>query len=359
MRIPVTDKSEQPLMPTTPQRARRWVESGKAIGKWSKLGVWYVQLTADPSGRDTQSIAVGIDPGKLYSGIGVQSAKAALFRGHLVLPFKRIKERMEFRTMMRRSRRGRRIDRKVDFDQRAHRQQRFSNRRARKVPPSIRANRQLELRIVRELLKLFPISSIVYEYVKVRGNKGFSPVMVGQRWMLNELRKTGLPVITQYGWQTAQMRHQLGLEKSANKAEQSPDAHAVDGVALASSQFIAYKKFHRLGLDGDWLGAVAVTDSEFRIIRRPPVSRRQLHLAAPAKGSVRRKYGGTVTRHGLRKGDFVKAEKKGEIFYGWVSGDTKTQVSVSDINWKRLAQFSAKKVELVSRSTGLLAAKAA
>jgi hypothetical protein len=54
-----------------------------------------------------------------------------------------------------------------------------------------------------------------------------------------------------------------------------------------------------------------------------------------------------------------RAEKKGEVFYGWVSGDTKTKVSVSDINWKRLAQFSAKKVELVSRSTGLLAAKAA
>ena len=347
-------------MPTTPQRARRWVESGKAIGKWSKLGVWYVQLTAEPSGRSTQSIAVGIDPGKLYSGVGVQSAKATLFRGHLVLPFKRVKERMEFRAMMRRGRRGRRIDRKVAFNLRAHRQKRFSNRRFKRVPPSIRANRQLELRVVRELLKLYPVSSIVYEYVKARGNKGFSPVMVGQKVMLEWLAVFGIPVATQYGWQTAKMRSHLGLEKSRNKAEQSPDSHAVDGLALAASQLTAYQKFHRLGMDGaHWVGSVAVTNSEFRIIRRPPVSRRQLHLAVPSKGGVRRKYGGTITRHGLRKGDFVKAEKKGEVFYGWVSGDTKTQVSVSDINWKRLAQFSAKKVELVSRSTGLLAAKAA
>lgn len=360
MRVAVVDNTGQPLMPTTPQRARRWVESGKAIGKWSKLGVWYVQLTAEPSGRETQEIAVGIDPGKLYSGVGVQSAKATLFRGHLVLPFKRVKERMEFRAMMRRGRRGRRINRKVAFDLRAHRQKRFSNRRARKMPPSIRANRQLELRVLRELMKLYPISSIVYEYVKARGNKGFSPVMVGQRWMLDELRKTGLPVFNQYGWQTANMRRHLGVEKSVNKAEQSPNSHAVDGVALAASQFAHYQQFHRMGVDGgDWVGTVAVTDSEFRIIRRPPVSRRQLHLAVPAKGGVRRKYGGTVTRHGLRKGDFVKAEKKGQFFFGWVSGDTKAQLSLSNQSWERLGYFSPKKAQLIQRSTGLLAAKAA
>ncbi|MEQ9670368.1 MAG: hypothetical protein RLO19_18720, partial [Coleofasciculus sp. G2-EDA-02] len=38
----------------------------------------------------------------------------------------------------------------------------------------------------------------------------------------------------------------------------------------------------------------------------------------------------------------------------WCSGDTEKQVSVSDINWKRLGQFSAKKVQLLQRSTGLI-----
>ena len=73
-----------------------------------------------------------------------------------------------------------------------------------------------------------------------------------------------------------------------------------------------------------------------------------------ARGGVRRKYGGTVTRHGVRKGDFVSATKKGVQYYGWVSGDTKTQVSVSDINWKPIAQFSRSKVELLQRNTGLI-----
>ena len=33
---------------------------------------------------------------------------------------------------------------------------------------------------------------------------------------------------------------------------------------------------------------------------------------------------------------------------------TERQVSVSDANWKRLGQFSAKKVQLLQRSTGLI-----
>lgn len=74
----------------------------------------------------------------------------------------------------------------------------------------------------------------------------------------------------------------------------------------------------------------------------------------PAKGRVRRKYGGTVTRHGFRKGDYVEAERKRVKYRGWVSGDTKTQLSVSNSDWKRLGQFSAKKTKLLKRNTYLI-----
>ncbi len=103
-----------------------------------------------------------------------------------------------------------------------------------------------------------------------------------------------------------------------------------------------------------WKGNVTITPAPFTVIRRPPVSRRQLHLMAPAKGGVRRNYGGTVTRHGFRKGDYVEATKGNKTYFGWVSGDTQKQVSVSDQNWKRLGQFSKNKVQLGKRCTGLI-----
>ncbi|PZO56836.1 MAG: hypothetical protein DCF15_07935 [Phormidesmis priestleyi] len=358
MRIPVQNPDGTPAMPTKPARARKWLEQGTAVKRWSDTGVFYVQLVAEPSGTKTQPIVVGIDPGQLYSGIGVQSAKATLFMAHLVLPFETVKKRMGQRAMMRRTRRGRRINRNVLFVERNHREKRFDNRVGRKVPPSIKANRQLELRVVTELCRILPIAKIVYEYVKARGNKGFSPVMVGQRVMLDWLEKLA-PVTTILGWETANIRNQLHLEKTKNKKAQTPAAHAVDGVTLACSEFISYEKYHRYGEDGAmWKGAVQLTESLFKVIRRPPVSRRQLHLFQPAKGGKRRAYGGTVTRHGLRKGDLVSAEMGGRQYTGWVSGDTAKQVSVSDINWKRLGQFTASKVQLIQRSTGLLASGA-
>lgn len=319
--------------------------------------MFYVQLTTE-AGAATQPITVGVDPGKHYSGVGVQSTHCTLFMVHLVLPFKTVKARMETRAMMRRTRRARRINRDVAFKDRNHRQKRFNNRTAQKVPPSIRANRQLELRVVQKIAAIYPISGIVCEYVKATGNKGFSPVMVGQKWAIEQLGQIA-PTTTIYGWETANIRRQLGLEKIRDKAAQCPESHAIDGVALACSEFISYRRFHTARTNGaQWVGEVAVTDSEFRVIRRPPISRRQLHLLQFRKGGKRRAYGGTVTRHGFRKGDLVRAEMAGRQYIGWVSGDTARQVSVSNADWQRLGQFTKSKVQLVQRFTGLLVSRA-
>ncbi len=339
-------------MPTKPSRARRWLKSGKAKAVHNDLGIFTIQLVVEPSGTETQPISVGIDPGKNYSGIGVQSAKVTLWMAHLQLPFDTVKGRMEQRLMMRRGRRGRRINRKVPYNQRAHRQARFNNRRQKKVPPSIRANRQLELRVIRELSKIYPLTTAVWEVVVARGDKGFSPVMVAQYWAINQLEKL-LPVVKQEGWQTSNLRQWIGLEKQkTKKGDAIPATHAVDGISLASAQFVRYRQLK--GKQGWWKGSVTITPAPFAVIRRPPICRRQLHLMVPSKGGIRRKYGGTTTRHEFRKGDYVKTEMAGRLVYGWVSGDTERQVSVSDINWKRLGQFSAKKTCLVKRSTGLL-----
>lgn len=200
VRVPVLDKEDKPLMPTTASRARRWMEQGKAIPKWSDLGIFYVQLVEPPSGYKTQRINIGIDPGKRYSGVAVQSQKYTLSMFHLVLmgfipkqgsAMPGVNSKMDYRRLLRRGRRGRRINRKVAFSLRNHRQKRFDNRRQSKLAPSIRSNRQLELRVVAELYKIFPVSAIVYERVRAdvdltsgrkgaKSGKGFSAVMVGQ-----------------------------------------------------------------------------------------------------------------------------------------------------------------------------------
>ena len=346
-RISVLNQDFTQAMPTKLARAEAWVRLGKAEWVENDLRIKQVRLLIEPSGRRTQPIVVGLDPGKHYAGIAVQSAKGTLFMAHLLLPFDTVKERMENRKLMRRGRRSRRIDRKRPFSQRAHRQHRFDNRRGSKLPPSIRANRQLELRVLRELCRIFPISQIVFEYVKAdvertsgrkgaKSGKGFSPVMVGQKWMLEQLASLA-PTSTLYGWQTAQIRTQMGLSKQKrSKGDTIPQTHAVDGIALAASQFIRYEAFHTTTTRGHkWKGGVRITTAPFLVIRRPPISRRQLHLMVPSKGGVRRKYGGTTTRHGVRQGDLVRAEMSGRVSVGWVSGDTQKQVSVSDFDWKK------------------------
>jgi len=353
-------------MPTKRTRAQKWVEEGRAEWVKTDLRLKAVRLLEEPSGRDTQPVALGIDPGKHYAGIGVQSAKATLFAAHLMLPFETVRKHMDNRRLMRRGRRGRRIDRTIPFAERAHRQKRFDNRRQNKVPPSIRSNRQLEYRVTRELCKLFPVSTIVYEYIradvdltsgrkKARTGKGFSPVMVGQKYAIERLSELA-PVRQLEGWQTAAIREKLGLEKQRHsKGDAKPETHAVDGMALACSEFLSYQSFHTANSHGTrWVGAVNVTTSPFVAIRRPPISRRQLHLMVPAKGGKRRKYGGTVTRHGFRKGDLVRANMAGRVSIGYVSGDTARQVSVSDLDWKRIGQFATSKVQLLHRATGLL-----
>jgi RRXRR protein len=355
MRVPVISVENTPLMPTKPSRARRWIKAGIAIGKFNKLGIFYVQLIAEPSDTQNQEIVVGLDPGKMYSGVAVQSQKYTLQMLHLVLPFKTVKDRMEQRAMMRRGRRGRRINRKLPFNKRSHRQTRFDNRRGSKLPPSIRSNKDLEYRTISLLSEIYPVQTIVIEEVEARGDKGFSPVMVGQRYQIKRLSELA-NVELKKGWETSNLRKHLGLHKEkSDKSLQIPETHAVDAVTLASSQFVKYQMCVGVKSHGaSWIGSVTITNSQFTVLRRPPISRRQLHLMVSSKGGNRRKYGGTTTRHGFRKGDFVKATQGKKSFFGWVSGDTENLVSVSDASWKRLGQCTAKKVRLIKRNTGLI-----
>ncbi len=359
IRVPVLSPEGKPLMPTTSARARKWIASGKAKAVWNDLNIFCVQLLVEPSGTETQNIVVAIDPGKLFSGVAAVSSKAVLFTAHLVLPFKRIIARKQVQKRLRRSRRGRRINRNIPFAQRAHRQKRFDNRRKNKLPPSIRANRQLELRIVNELVKLFAVSEIVYEYIKARGDKGFSPVMVGQRWMLEQLT-TIAPTYKLEGWKTSILRKHLGLEKNQDdKSAQNVTTHANDAIALCASRLMQYKAFDTANSRGHhWVGSIQLTDAPFKIIARPQLYRRQLHFENPSKGGARKRKGGTVTPFGFRSGDLVIATKGKKTIKGYIGGYSEPNkvVSIYNHDWRRVGQFSLSKIRLLRRSNGLCVA---
>jgi hypothetical protein len=186
---------------------------------------------------------------------------------------------------------------------------------------------------------------------KAKSGKGFSAVMVGQKWMFKELANFA-PVIKVEGYQTSSTRKRLNLSKNkTDKSKQCPETHAVDGVAIAASHFIEFRKYHTVGEDGAaWFGEVSITPSSFFVISRPPYSRRQLHLMVPAKGGERRKYGGSTTSFGFRKGDLVNSPKG----IGYISGETGNFVSVSNSDWKRLGRVAASKVSLIRRNNGLV-----
>lgn len=359
IRVPVLSPEGKALMPTSSVRARKWIANRKAKLVWNDLNIFCVQLLVKPSGRQTQDIAIGIDPGKLFSGVAAVSKKAVLFTAHLVLPFKRVIARKGAQKVLRRARRGRRINRNIPFADRAHREKRFDNRRGNKLPPSIRANRQLELRIVKELVRLFPVTEIIYEYVKAKGNKGFSPVMVGQRWMLKQLSNIAKTSILE-GWKTSILRKQLGLEKNKDdKSVTDVTTHAVDAIALGASKFVQYKAFHTANSHGHhWIGSVELTDSPFKVIARPQLYRRQLHFENSSKGGIRKRKGGTVTPFGFRSGDLVAATKGKKTVKGYIGGYSKPNkvVSIYDVNWKRSGQFSVSKTKLLKRSSGLCVA---
>ena len=66
--VPVVSKDGEPLMPTIPNRAKRWIRSRKATYFWKK-GIICVRLNQEPSARNLQSIAAGVDTGGTYEAI--------------------------------------------------------------------------------------------------------------------------------------------------------------------------------------------------------------------------------------------------------------------------------------------------
>ena len=72
MFVPVKTKDGQQLMPMHAARARKLVKRGEATPYFDN-GIYCIRLNKEPSGRETQEIAVGVDPGSKKEGFTVKS----------------------------------------------------------------------------------------------------------------------------------------------------------------------------------------------------------------------------------------------------------------------------------------------
>jgi hypothetical protein len=300
-------------MPTTPARARRWIKRGEATPFWNR-GIFCVRLNREPSGRETQDIAVGIDPGSQKVGLTVKS-QAHTYLNVQADAVGHVKEAVADRHDARTSRRQRKTP---------CRQPR-ANRARGGIPPSTKARWQWKLRLLNWLRRLFPITDVVVEDIKAE-TKGkrrwdvlFSPMEVGKQWFSSEVRK--LARLTTYqGFETKTMRDALGLKKTKQKTTEVFAAHCVDSWVLA-----------HVVVGGD------SQPDNTRLLCVTPLKlhRRELHRRQPGRGGVRSPYGGTRSL-GFKRGSIVQHPKHGVSFVG---GNLDGRLSLHRIaDGKRLCQ---------------------
>ena len=308
-------------MPTTPSRAKRWVREKKATYFWKK-GIFCVRLNIDPSDTKTQDIAVGIDPGSKREGITIKS-EAHTYLNIQANAVDWVKDAVEVRRNMRRSRRFRNTPCRKNR----------TNRSRSPFPPSTKARWQWKLRICNWLKKMFPITDFIVEDIKARNFKGamkwnrsFSPLEVGKKWFYKEITKLGKLYIAQ-GYETKELRDSLDLKKSKNKLSDRFDAHCVDSWVLANHV----------------VGGHLKPDNE-KILKVIPLRfhRRQLHTLQPAKGGIRRPYGGTMSL-GIKRGSLVRNSKYGLVYVGGVG---KTGISLHSLKTNERVCRSAKVTDL-------------
>jgi hypothetical protein len=308
-------------MPTKASRARRWIAQGKAVAKWSKLGIFYVQLTVD-AGCHTQEIGLGLDPGSQYDGIAIVSTKEVLQTGMTELP-QGITKKLQQRRNQRRNRRGRKCRR---------RECRVNNRaRAENwLAPSQHSKIAFKLTIIAGLRNLYPISQCVVEDVcfnhyQKRWGKHFSTVEIGKTLLYDTLCEWLGQLKLVSGVETAQLRVKYGINKCTDKRKRVAESHAIDALVIIA----------------DVLDLTNIEIPSFYVWKRYQYRRRQLHKFQYETGGIRRREGGSNSLNGFKKGDIVLYRNRLARVGGYMNG--KISLHTLGLKNKRFTQHASPK----------------
>ena len=172
-RVLVIDKNKKPLMPCHPARARELMRKGRAA-VYRRFP--FTIIIKDREGGDTQPTALKFDPGSKVTGIAVvvdcKRGKRCLFAAELEHRGHQIKEALEKRRNIRRSRRSRKT---------RYRKPRFNNRTRKEgwLAPSLQSRVDNITTWTRKLRSWIPVSSLSMERVRFDTQKLVNPEISG------------------------------------------------------------------------------------------------------------------------------------------------------------------------------------
>lgn len=325
--VPVLDKEKKPLMPCSEKRAKILMERGKAKPYWCK-GIFCIILQEEPKSRYMQDIAIGIDPGSKFNGYTVKS-QAHTLKNLQVNAITDVKGKMAERLMLRRVRRQRNTP---------YRKCRFNRKLVKRSPSSTKTRWLQHLNIIKWMENLFKVTHVVIEDIKAATWKGtnkwnttFSPLEVGKGWFERQVKVLNLKFYKFLGWQTFEIRKELGLKKNSNKAKKDFHTHCVDSWCLANKV----------------IGGHTEVDNKHTIYLKPlRYARRKLHEMLPKVNNFRRIYGSTLSL-GIVRGTLVKHIKYGITLVG---GTSSGKISLHDLATNKRVHQYAKKEDLEIRT---------
>lgn len=174
----VLDKHKKPLMPCSEKRARLLLERGRArVHKLEPFTIRLVDRLVENS--VLQPLRLKLDPGSGTTGVAVLREETVTYIGEIKHKTY-IKERIEKRRNVRRSRRNRNT---------RYRQPRFLNRAKTEkwIPPSLQAIVDQTMNAVKKFRMLLPISSISMELARFDTQKLQNAEISGVKYQQGEL----------------------------------------------------------------------------------------------------------------------------------------------------------------------------
>ena len=177
LRVPVINMRNEPLMPTTPAKARKLIKDRKA--KVISTNPFAIQLLY-ATGETRQPITLGIDSGYKHIGFSAVTEKRELMSGEAAIRTDIPKLNTE-KYMYRRGRRNKLW----------YRQPRFMNRENNSegwLAPSIGHKLQTHVRLIEKLKGILPVSKIVIEVASFDTQKMQNPEISGIEYQQGELQ---------------------------------------------------------------------------------------------------------------------------------------------------------------------------